>query len=198
MKYLKPFFESRFVSEDELSDYILELIDEKFLTFLKLELKNKWDSSGNVIIGSNIWYAYSISKDFHRINNSQKLEDYINKLSILSKSIKRWNLDFSIIEDELIIIDEAPEYITEFNINNVQRHLTFSYGRNTGYSSFVGDKVSIGSYFNQDLEFFISLKGGNKQEREDYISNTIRTGQKYKFKLINNSSEKTDFQIIPV
>ena len=38
MKYLKPFLESRFGSEDEISDYILELIDEKFLTFLKLEL----------------------------------------------------------------------------------------------------------------------------------------------------------------
>lgn len=198
MKYLKPFLESRFGSEDEISDYILELIDEKFLTFLKLEIKNKWDSSGNVIIGCNIWYAYSISKDFHRINNSQKLEDYIDKLSTLSKAIKRWNLDFSLIKDELIIIDEAPEYITEFMINNSRLHLTFSYGRNTGYSSFFFDKVSIGSYFNQDLEFFISLKGGNKQEREDYISNTIRTGQKYKFKLINNSSEKTDFQIIPV
>jgi hypothetical protein len=198
MKYLKPFLESRFGSEDEISDYILELIDEKFLTFLKLELKNKWDSSGNVIIGSNIWYAYSISKDFHRINNSQKLEDYINKLSILSKSIKRWNLDFSIIKDELIIIDEAPEYITEFIINNVGLHLTFSYGRNFGYSSFRDDKVSIGSYFNQDLEFFISLKGGNKQEREDYMNNRIRTGQKYKLKLTNESSEKNDFQIIPV
>ena len=198
MKHLKTFLESRFVSEDELSDYILELIDEKFLTFLKLELKNKWDSSGNVMIGCDIWYAYSISKDFYRINNSQKLEDYIDKLSILSKSIKRWNLDFSIIKDELIIIDEAPEYITEFIINNAQKHLIFSYGRNTGYSSFRDDKVSIGFYFNQDLEFFISLKGGNKQEREDYMNNTIRTGQKYKFKLINNSSEKTDFQIIPV
>ena len=198
MKYLKPFFESRFVSEDELSDYILELIDEKFLTFLKLELKNKWDSSGNVTIGCDIWYAYSISKDFNRINNSQKLEDYINKLSILSKSIKRWNLDFSIIKDELIIIDEAPEYITEFIINNAQKHLIFSYGRNTGYSSFRDDKVSIGSYFNQDLEFFISLKGDNKQEREDYMNNRIRTGQKYKLKLTNESSEKTDFQIIPV
>ena len=197
MKYLKPFLESRFGSEDEISDYILELIDEKFLTFLKLELKNKWDSSGNVIIGCDIWYAYSISKDFHRINNTQKLEDYINKLSILSKSIKRWNLDFSIIKDELIIIDEAPEYITEFIINNAQKHLIFSYGRNTGYSSFRDDKVSIGSYFNQDLEFFISLKG-NKQEREDYINSRIRTGQKYKLKLTNESSEKTDFQIIPV
>ena len=156
MKHLKTFLESRFVSEDELSDYILELIDEKFLTFLKLELKNKWD-------------AYSISKDFYRINNSQKLEDYIDKLSILSKSIKRWNLDFSIIKDELIIIDEAPEYITEFIINNAQKHLIFSYGRNTGYSSFRDDKVSIGFYFNQYLEFFISLNGGNKQEREDYV-----------------------------
>jgi hypothetical protein len=198
MKYLKPFFESRFVSEDELSDYILELIDEEFLTFLKLELKNKWDSSGNVIIGSNIWYAYSISKDFNRINSSQKLEDYIDKLSTLSKTIKRWNLEFSIIKDELIIIDEAPEYITEFIINNTQNHLIFSYGRNAGYSSFRDDKVSIGSYFNQDLEFFISLKGGNKQEREDYMNNRIRTGQKYKLKLTNESSEKSDFQIIPV
>lgn len=201
MKYLKRFLESnRFESEDDATDLLLELVDEKFLTFLKLGFKNKYDSSGNVIIGCQIWYAYSISKDFYKINNSQKLEDYIKKLSILSKTIKRWNLDFSIIENELIIIDDAPEYITEFIINNSRIHIVFNYGRNTSsiYSSFRDDIVSIGSYFNQDLEFFISLKRGNEQEREDYINNRIRTGQKYKLKLINNStSEKTDFQIIP-
>lgn len=198
MKYLKPFLESRFGSEDEISDYILELIDEKFLTFLKLELKKKWDSSGNVVIGCHIWYNYSISVDFRRIYNSQKLEDYIDKLSILSKSIKRWNLDFRLIEDKLMLIDEAPEYITEFMINNSGLHLMFGYGDRFGYSSYLGEKVSIGSYFNQDLEFFISLKGGNKQEKEDYINTRIRTGQKYKLKLANESLEKTDFQIIPV
>lgn len=195
MKYLKPFLESRFKSEDDATDLLLELVDEKFLTFLKLDFKRKYDSSGNVIIGCQIWYAYSISNDFYRINNSQKLEDYIKKLSTLSKTIKRWNLDFSIIKDELIIIDDAPEYITEFIINN-SYHLPFGYGRNIGYSSFRDDKVSIGSYFNRDLEFFISLKRGNKKEREDYINNRIRTGQKYKLKLISESDEKTDFQII--
>jgi hypothetical protein len=193
MKYLKAFLES-IKSETDSSDYLLELLDDQFLSFKELEFKNIWDSSGNKVIGSNIHYIYSISEDFKIINNNKKLEDYVSKLLCLSKIAKRWNLEFSIFQDELRIIGEAPDYISEFSINNITR-FTFS-NRYLGYEGFFG-KASVSNRFNINLDFFISIRG-SRDKIEDYVKTRIKMGKKYKLKLIKDSSGECEFQIVPI
>lgn len=193
MKYLKPFIESKIESETDASDYLLELVDEEFLFFNKLEFKHIWDSSGNNVVGNKIHYVYLISEDFKKINNNKKLEAYINKLSRLSNIIKRWGLGFSIFRDELTIIGEAPDYISEFAIKN--KGLLFSYSdRNYVY---YGSNPSISCRFNANLEFFISVRG-TKKEIETYIKNEIKFSEKYKLKLTKESSGECEFQIVPI
>jgi hypothetical protein len=193
MKYLKRFLESRFESEEDVTDYLLELIDNGFLLQKTLSFKNVYDSSGNIVIGSNILYGYQISDKFKRIKNNEELENYTNNLSTLYKIIKRWNLNFSIIKDEIVIIDESPEYISEFVIKN--GYTTFSYiGR--GWERYGSTGPYTRYSFNSNLEFFITLKGTRK-EIENFISNRIILSEKYQLKLTKESSGEVEYQIIP-
>jgi len=202
MKYLKIFLESRFESEEDVTDYLLELIDNGFLLEKTLSFKTVYDSSGNIVIGSNILYRYLITDKFKRIKNTEELENYTNNLSTLYKIIKRWNLNFSIIEDEIVIIDESPEYISEFVIKN--EYTRFSYiGRTNTVNRAGGGWERYGPTdpytrysFNSNLEFFITLKGTRK-EIENFISNRIRLSEKYQLKLTKESSGEVEYQIIP-
>jgi len=201
MKYLKRFLESRFQSEEDVSNHLLELLDEEFLSLYGLAFKNVYDSSGNIVIGSNILYAYKISDKFKRIKNLEELEKYTSKLSELYRIIKRWNLNFSIIQDEIVIIDESPDYISEFVIKNP--HLPFYYthsGQRTSGWEMIRDKhngdIGISNYFNSNLEFFIVVKG-KKKDVENYFTNRLVYGEKYQLKLKRESQGEVEYQIIP-
>lgn len=204
MKHLKRFLESRFQSEEEVSDHLLELIDDGFISLKKLNFKKRWDSSGNIVTGADILYAYQISDRFKKINSIEELETYTNNLSELYKIIKRWKLNFIIIQDEITIEDQSPEYISEFIINNpnLMFHYSISGHRSPGWSSlpasFRGGSPSLwfSIYFTHNLEFFITLKG-KRPIIENYLKNRLVYGEKYQLKLTKESQTQVEYQIIP-
>ena len=91
MKHLKHFNESSLIhSEEDVSDLLLEFIDNRFLSFESLRFNSYWDETGNKKIGASIQYKYTISEKFYRLN-SDNIQEYLTNLLRLSQICNRWS-----------------------------------------------------------------------------------------------------------
>lgn len=101
MKYLKQFNESEtsnLLTEEDISDYLLEFLDNGSMKFRKSKLE--CDSYENGYAIKHIVLIYDINRKFRNIENVNDMENYINLISTILKICKRWNLDFKLISNE--------------------------------------------------------------------------------------------------
>jgi hypothetical protein len=191
MKYLKRFLESKFQSEDDITDYLLELVDDGFLEFKKIDIeKEKFE------------FVYSILTDFSSISNLKDLKSFEEKILTLYNILGRWNLEFRIKSkgyhsNELSIYSDVPEYISDC-LNDVEMHF-LDYDVVRTYLGKEND-IYLGGFINKHQEVFLSIRTKNKKDSnkkiQSYIDIKNKNSKKYQLKFIKNEGTHI-YQIIP-
>lgn len=154
MKYIIRFNESQsnnLLTEEDISDYLLEFIDNNSIEFSEINIRNDKD-----MCYLNI--KYKINEIFGCIKDITTLERYNKFINGVTKIIKSWNLEFSIINKELLIIQKAPDIITKItnspNKSVVEKIDKYTYELFPIWSN---DKQSIIEVTN-DMEFMIYFR----------------------------------------
>jgi hypothetical protein len=193
MKHLKTFLESKLQSEDDITDYLLELVDDGFLEFKKIDIENK-----------KIEFVYSILTDFSSISNLKDLKSFEEKILTLYNILGRWNLEFRIKSkgyhsSELSIYSDAPEYISDCLRDVEMYHLDYD---KTGTYFGKGNDIYLGGFINKYQEVFLSIRTENKKDSkikiQSYIDIKNKNSKKYQLKFVKNiPTGEYIYQIIP-
>lgn len=104
MKYIKPFNESEasdLLTEEDISDYFLEFIDNEFIKFREVKLNKDYygDKPGYIDC------IYVINEKFTKIIDIIDIENYAKLIITISKICKRWNLEFELNNNEVFTND---------------------------------------------------------------------------------------------
>lgn len=183
MKYLNRFnnmfLESssqKILTEEEITDYLLEYVDTKDLTFSEVKTGTGiWDSTGSYLEKSIIEIIYLINTKYINIKDVQTLEEFGRLMLAISGICKRWKLNFKLYNGgftsgggsgcQLTITQIAPKYITDFikrsYASNIHPWFTQKLSGWQGVLITKDDyKFSLyfGHVVNKEMEFFLYCK----------------------------------------